>query len=189
MISQPLTRQNRTGATAVEFAVALIVLLVLVFGGIEMTRISMLRHTVNHAAYLAAREAMVPGADTSSVEQRAHEHLAAIGVKSGVVTVSPDPIHEDTTSVEVIVTIPVAENSLVIPRYLSGDLVGRSMLMTERSPMEMSSNLPEPPPPPPTTPPPSLPPLPSLPPSSPPLPPSPPPSPLPSSPPPPPPVL
>ena len=43
------------------------------------------------------------------------------------------------------VAIPVANNSLVISSFASGNLLGRSRLMTERSPREMATSLPEPP--------------------------------------------
>jgi len=139
--------RTRHGATAVEFAVAITVLLMLVFGGIEIARVSMLRHSVNHAAYLAARHAIIPGAKIEDAETIAHHHLNLIGVRSAVVDVTPNPITEETSMVVVNVQIPVASNSLVIPKYVSGNITGKSRLMTERAPMVMAANLPEPPPP------------------------------------------
>lgn len=129
----------RQGAATVEFALVATVLFLLVFGGIEITRISMLQHTVDHAAYTAARDAIIPGADTAAVKRTAEEHLAAIGVTGATVRVSPDPIAEDTSAVEVTVSIPVAGNSLVVPQFVAGNLTGRCLLLTERSPMEMSA--------------------------------------------------
>ena len=142
-------RRRRDGATTVEFALAASILILLIFGGIEITRVSMLRHTVDHAAYLAARHAMIPGVDMQDVEDIALGHLQTIGVHSATVTITPNPIVEDTTSVAVSVDIPVASNSLVIPQFVSGSINGQSRLMTERAPMVMAASLPEPPPPPP----------------------------------------
>lgn len=146
--NQRRTNGTRTGALTVEFAVTLPVIVLLVFGGIELTRVSMLRHTINHAAYEAARDAIVPGADVSEVILAAEEHLATIGVTASVI-VEPSNITDDTAFVEVRVIAPVNGNSLVVPKFISGNLEGKSLLMTERSPMSMSAALPTPPPPPP----------------------------------------
>ncbi|TWT49741.1 TadE-like protein [Rubripirellula amarantea] len=151
--SQVRRPHHRTGAAAVEFAMAMLVLVVTVFGGIEITRVAMLRHSIDHAAYVASRAAIVPGASSAEVIDSAHAHLSKLGIVNGDVTVNPAVIGEDTSEVQVIVTIPVADNSFVLPRYVTGNLSGQSTLMTERSPMQMASTLPTPPPPPPADPP------------------------------------
>ncbi|KAA1259113.1 TadE-like protein [Rubripirellula obstinata] len=138
---------NRRGAATVEFAMVSIVLVLLIFGGIEMTRVSMLRHTVDHAAYAAARNAIIPGAKAADVIATAEEHLNNIGLAGATVTVNPAVIDDDSSVVEVQVRLPISENSFFTPEYLFGDLIGRSALMTERSPMQMSTSLPQPPPP------------------------------------------
>lgn len=138
----------RRGAAAVEFAAAFSVLVLLIFGGIELTRVTMIRHSIDHAAYVAARDAIVPGATSAAVLQRAQDHLAVVGIQNAVITLIPANIEESTSVVEVRVTAPLASNSYGVPQYVGGDLVGRARLMTERSPIQMAANLPEPPPPP-----------------------------------------
>ena len=49
-------KQHRTGAVAVEFAIAISILLMIVFASIEFVRLNMLKHSVEHASYLAARK-------------------------------------------------------------------------------------------------------------------------------------
>ena len=133
---------KRNGATSVEFAMVLPVMLILVFGSVELTRISMLRHTANHAAYVAARDAIVPGASTANAISSAEEHLSAVGINDAVVEISPATITEDTRLVEVTVSFPVASNSLVVPEFSSGNIVGQSSMITERSNVQMSESLP-----------------------------------------------
>ena len=140
---------TRRGASAVEFAMVLPVLVLLIFGGIELTRVSMLQHTVDHAAYIAARDAIVPGANVSDVIQTAENHLQTIGVQGATITVTPSEITDSTTEVLVRVVAPVSGNSLVVPNFASSDVIGQARLLTERSPGQMSNSLPEPPPPPP----------------------------------------
>ena len=142
-------RNTRTGAAAVEFALAMVVLVVILFGGIEFIRLAMLRNSVDHAAYLAARDAIIPGANSVDVKDRAQEHLGNMGIVDAVITLSPETILEETTQVQVTVSIPVGKNSFVVPQFFSGNLTGQSVLLTERAPMQMAVALPKPPPPPP----------------------------------------
>lgn len=145
---QPRFPGRRQGATSVEFAMTIPILLLIVFGGIEFGRASMLRHTADHAAYVAARHAITPGASVDDVRQQAADHLDAHGVSDYVITVSPDPITYDTTLVEVSVSFPASSNSFVVPDYLSGDIHGNCEMITERPPIILANALPEPPPPP-----------------------------------------
>lgn len=137
---------DRRGVTVVEFALTLPVLLLVVFGSIELTRVAMLRHTANHAAYVATRNAIVPGADVADVILAAEQHLETVGIRGGSVTVSPSVIVDATTLVDVEVTFPVADNSLIVPEFVSGQIIGRSAMVTERPKGVMSLTLPEPPP-------------------------------------------
>lgn len=139
---------HRRGATVVEFALTFPILLIVVFGGVELTRFAMLKHTANHAALSAARKAIVPGADAADVIVRAEEHLNTIGISGAVVSVNPLVITDGTNSIQVDVAFPTAENSLVVPEFVSGMITGQSVMMTERSRDQMSLNLPEPPAPP-----------------------------------------
>lgn len=178
-------RQSRRGTAAVEFSICAVVLVLLVFGGIELARASMLQHIADHAAYVAAREVIVPGADASTAIGKANDYMSKLGINGASITVTPSTITESDSVVQVSVEIPGAGNLWVTPQFMLGNVNGDCSLVTERSPAQMSNSLPEPPPPPrPPTPPPTSPPPTSPPPSSPP--PSPPP---PSSPPPPPPNL
>ena len=141
-------QNNKWGAVAVEFAMTLPILLLLVFAGVELGRTSMLRHTADHAAYLAARDAIVPGADAASVRQKAIDHLEIHGVSDYVVTVTPNNIEAATSKVNVEVSFPISSNSIVIPEYFTGQVNGKCLLVTERPPAEMAVSIPSPPPPP-----------------------------------------
>lgn len=93
----------------------------------------MLRHGAAHAAYVAARSGIVPGASVSKVGSVAQTHLNAAGIRNATVLISPNPILEDTAVVDVQVTVPLGDNSWLVPRYFSPSIVSRARLMTERS--------------------------------------------------------
>src|SRR4051812_11308365 len=83
---------RRCGATLVEFAICLPVLLVMVFGSIELCRLNMLRHGATQAAYEAARRGIVPGATTTQVRTVASDLLDALLVSGYTVDVNPSTI-------------------------------------------------------------------------------------------------
>lgn len=134
-------KPDRTGAAAVEFAVAIVVLLTVVFASIEFVRLNMLQHSVEHASYLAARRGIIMGANASDVEQVAADHLNLMQVKGGNVVVNPSKINDDTQLIDVTVSVPVTGNSWISPVYFTGTLNGRTRMLAERAAAEMSGSL------------------------------------------------
>ncbi len=145
---------NRRGATAVEFAVASVVLFLLVFGTIEFIRIGMVRHAIDNASYEAARRVIVLGASASEAEESAEVVLRRNGIENATITVSPNPITESTTRVSVQVDAPMDGNEWGPNLYGRGmELSSTTTLHTERPPLMIAKSLPPAPvtlPPPPT---------------------------------------
>lgn len=141
---------DRRGATSVEFAVCLPILILLIMAVVEFSRLGILRHAADNAAYEGARNAIVPGGSVEDANAAALNLLNRTGVKFANITVSPDPILETTTSIQVRVQVPVAQNSWVLPTFFQGaNLSSEVTLLTERTPLVQAQGLPEPPPPPP----------------------------------------
>ncbi len=137
--------RSRTGATAVEFALAISILLMIVFASIEFVRLNMLKHAVEYATYEAARAAIIVGAKSDDVKQTAKDHLALLGVNNSVVTVNPDKIKDDTQLIEVTIDLPVSGNTWVAPLYFNGTITGRTRMLAERAAADMMAALPPPP--------------------------------------------
>ncbi|MCA9131858.1 MAG: hypothetical protein KDA45_01830 [Planctomycetales bacterium] len=69
--------------------------------------------------------------------------LTAAQLKNGSITVSPDTIDENTSTVTVRVDIPVAENSWISPFFFSKSVVSSSVtLLTERPPAVQLTGIP-----------------------------------------------
>lgn len=99
----------------------------------EFTRLNVLRHTADNAAYEAARTAMVPGATAGEAIAEANRVLSIIGARSVTVTVTPSVITTDTDAVTVAIDIPLDQNGWVAPKFTAGDtLHSESTLRTER---------------------------------------------------------
>lgn len=133
---------SRRGAAAVEFAVAVSVLMVVVFASIEFARLNILKHSIEHASYLAARRGVITGANVNDVKQVVQDHLAILNVTGSTVTVTPDLIKDDTQMIVVNIDVPVTGNSWISPIYFSGTLSGRTRMLAERAASEMSLALP-----------------------------------------------
>jgi hypothetical protein len=97
------------------------IVFLLFFAAFEFSRINMLRHTADIAAYEGAREGIVAGATSEEVEQRVQDLLAAVAVRQAEITVTPDPIQRTSRQVTVDVDVPIAPNSWLTPRFM-GDL-------------------------------------------------------------------
>ena len=132
----------RQGAAAVEFAIAITVLLMIVFASIEFSRLSMLRHSAEYASYVGSRKAMIIGASSNDVQDAVNEHLLDLGVTGVTVSVNPSNIKDDTEIVEVTVDVPVSGNSWISPVYYTGNIQGRTRLLTERAAADMLAKIP-----------------------------------------------
>lgn len=142
-------RGARRGATAVEFALVLPVLFLFAVGIVEFSRVSMLRHVVDNASYEACRAVIVPGANVTEAEAAAGEILQRFGIRDATITVSPNPIGEETAAVTVLVEAPALTNGWGLDRFTGGvKLASTTTLLTERSPTVQATAVPEPPPPP-----------------------------------------
>lgn len=135
-----VNRANRVrGAAAVEFAITISILFLFIFASIELARLSMLRHTVEHASYVGARNAMIIGSNSNNVKNAVTEYLSKVDVTGATVTVNPSQIKDDTDIVEVTVRVPVAGSSWISPVYFKSEIEGRTRLMTERAAADMKS--------------------------------------------------
>lgn len=134
MIRRPNPLKNtRAGAAAVEFAIVAPVFFLFVFAMFEFSRVNVLRHTADNAAYEAARRAIVPGASAEDAIAEADRLLGVVGARGAVVNVDPRRITADTRSVTVSVDVPMNRNSLVVSRFTNDAVLrSRSTMRTER---------------------------------------------------------
>lgn len=135
---------NRLGAALVEFAFVAPILLVFFFAMVELSRVLMLQHSVDTAAYEGARNAMVPGATASEAVASANQLLKAANLKNAVITVDPPTIVESTSLISVCVELPVASNSWLTPFWFKKSWVSSEVsLITERPPMVQLTGVPK----------------------------------------------
>jgi Flp pilus assembly protein TadG len=128
------SRKLRRGATTVEFAIVAPIFFLLMLASFEFSRLNVIRHTADNAAYEAARHAMVPGATASEAVTKANTILRTIGARGARITINPTTLGPDVDTVRVRVDVPLDQNGWVVPRFTSGStLTAESMLRTERA--------------------------------------------------------
>ncbi|NLF72105.1 MAG: pilus assembly protein [Candidatus Anammoximicrobium sp.] len=93
-----VSARKRRGTTVVEFAVVAPVFILLVFGMIEFGRMVMVHQLLVGAVREGARQAVLDGATTQSVEQAVRGYLTATSIDgaAATVTVAPDPATAET---------------------------------------------------------------------------------------------
>lgn len=122
--------KSRRGAVTVEFALALPILLLFTFAGLEFSRVNMIRNTAINAAYEGARKGIVPGATAADCEAAATELLNFVEINGGTVVASPSPIQPSTDAVTVTVTVPITSaNAFITPEFFLGKTIVTSVTL------------------------------------------------------------
>ena len=129
---------KRSGATLVEFAVVAGPMFLMIFALIEFTRVCMMSGLAEDACYAACRHVIVPGATVQEGIDRGNEILAVLGASGTTITVTPrnmangvqTEIDEDTASVTVDLTLPMAQNLLFLGHFTGGVSLQKTCTMT-----------------------------------------------------------
>jgi Flp pilus assembly protein TadG len=128
------TKNDRRGAVVVEFGIVAPVFFVFIIAAFEYSRVNVIRHTADNAAYEAARYAMVPGATSVEAAAKATSILNVVGTRGARVTIDPTTLGPDVDSVIVTVEVPLAQNGWIAPRFTSATtLRSVSTMRTERA--------------------------------------------------------
>lgn len=126
--------KHRRGAAAVEFAVCLPVLILLIFGAVEACNFIFLKQSLNVAAYEGCREAIRTTSSTADAEHRAlaildarHVHNAQVRIVSGDPAATP---RGERVIIEV--SAPTSVNSPLAGQFNDNrDLTARVVMVKE----------------------------------------------------------
>lgn len=129
-----LRRSRRRGAAAVEFAVCLPILVLLIFGSIEASSMIFLKQSLNVAAYEAAREAIRNGRTNANAQAMAVNILGARGVVNFQVRFPSGESFDLARGSEVIaeVSAPSAANSAIAGQFIRDRLVTSRIVMLKQ---------------------------------------------------------
>jgi Flp pilus assembly protein TadG len=134
----------RAGLVSVELALTLPLLLLLLFGFYELARANLMRNLAQDAAYEAAREIIVAGAQANEAQQVASAMLQIFGINAPQVTVSPATITPTTGEVSVTVSFPMQTITGFGDSLLAGVMLS-GQCQLQREGFQDLSNTPTPP--------------------------------------------
>ena len=121
--------KTRVGATVVEFALVVPLVLMLAFAAIEFARVVMIRHSVDNAVYESARLAIVPGGTAADARNETQRLFSVIGITDFLVEVVPPVLAPETPDVTVRVTVPLDSNSYFPQQFFAGRTIRRELTM------------------------------------------------------------
>lgn len=119
----------RRGAVTVEMALTAGLAFMFFFASLEFCRVSMIRHTTEHALYEGARRGIVPGATATEVQSEVQSVLRTIGVSGATITVTPSTILSDTRDVTVRVQLPLDRGLFAPALFFKGKTLDKSLVM------------------------------------------------------------
>lgn len=106
-------RQRRRGATTVEFALCLPILLAFVFGILEFSRVTQLQQSVRLATFEGARAGITLNATTSDVQSAVDHVMSALSIANYQTTITPNPLAYSSTSITVKVSLDPTQNAWI----------------------------------------------------------------------------
>ena len=129
-----LPYKKRRGALTVEFAIVANVMFVVIFGSLELTRLSLIRSLSQDAAYFAARAALVPGATASDATNEAKRILSTLGTRGVRVEINNGQgISQASTELRCEVIIDLKQNMMMMSMMPGwNELRAVSTMKTER---------------------------------------------------------
>ncbi len=123
---------SRRGSAVVEFAVVAPVFLLFTFGIIEYGRMVMVQQILTNSAREGARVGILDGSTQNDVDTAVNQYLAAGGIASAAITVTPNPPSAATAGNPVSVQVAVGFNQvswLPSPMYLGGKTLSYTATM------------------------------------------------------------
>jgi Flp pilus assembly protein TadG len=124
--------ENRTGIAIVEFAVCIPVILVIVFGMIEMANLIFTRQALKAASYEAALAVTNINGTQTNATAKANTVLTAYGINGATVSYSPTVTASTAsgTNVTVTITAPRSSNSVSPSFFFTNTNITCATVMT-----------------------------------------------------------
>jgi len=126
-------QRRRRGVAAVEFAVCLPVIILLVFGAIEASSFIFLKQSLNVAAYEGIRESIRVGSENADGATRAQNILASRGVQGFDIRFPSGEAAEADRGDEVVIEVsaPTSPNSPLAGQFVTNRLLTARVVMVK----------------------------------------------------------
>lgn len=128
------TRRSRKGAAVAELAVVLPILMIMVFGTLEICERLLLRQSAAVAAYETARMSARRTMTAERATARGLEILESRRINGGTININPSDLSEISTGEQIRVTVLVPINNNTLMKYVlpsSGNVRVRAFMVRE----------------------------------------------------------
>lgn len=109
---------NRSGTTAVEFALVFPIILIFFVAMTVFTQAFLIRDSVQHAAYEGAREGLKLSSTAEDCEKQVMVFLDSMRLKGGKVKVEPAILTAETNEVAVSVSVSFQDNAWIAAGFM-----------------------------------------------------------------------
>ena len=123
------TSRSRQGAVMVEMAVTVGLAFFFFFAALEFCRVSMIRHSVEHALYEGGRQGIVPGATSAEVRDTVSRILGNINITGATIEVTPAVIENSSPTVSVRIRLPLDRGLYAPAFFFVGKSLDRTLVM------------------------------------------------------------
>lgn len=138
--SKTRRRNQRRGALTVEFAICAGIFFMTVMAGFEFTRFVFARHSVDQAAYEAARVAIIPGKTSTQIRSQAQVFLNAAGIRNATITITPTTFTTSTETVTVDISCRFNDNSWIPPTFLRNATIRSTITLDHENKAYLSTD-------------------------------------------------
>jgi Flp pilus assembly protein TadG len=118
---------DRRGALTIEFAFVVPIIMLLFFGGLEITALNLARQTAGNASYEGARKLIIPGGTAAQARTEALRQMNLVGIGNGA-TVN---VTETPTTATVEVAVPAGAVSWGLTSFCFGYTLRQSCTLTK----------------------------------------------------------
>ena len=126
------SRHRRSGLAAVELAVCLPMLVLLVLGAIELSGFIFLKQGLTAAAYEAVRVAVKRDASEVQAQEQANAVLRARSIVADDFSITPNIGIDRGQELTVAISAPSSANRIVFPKFVKGiNVTGAATMVKE----------------------------------------------------------
>lgn len=132
------SRRRRRGAVAVEFAILVMLFVVIMLGILEFGRAIQVQQVITNAAREAARRAIVPGATDQQIQNVVNRYMVAAGIRGHNVVVQVNGAQTNLAgatshdAISVSVSVPYSQVRWIATNWIANDANLEATVVTRR---------------------------------------------------------
>ena len=129
----PSHSSKRRGAVAIEFALTIPILFLMLMGALELGHANMVLNTTEAACYEGARVGIVPGTTAAECVAATQRLLDVSKIKDATISITPADLTTRTEAVTIRVVVPYRTNAITVPLFTRSLTIQRECKLTRET--------------------------------------------------------